>query len=76
MLSALSGVAGSSLAVRLMAFRIYLFPVSVLFLAIGFCLSYWRRMGPRWNRIVLWIAAVLSILLWSLHCLIITIPRG
>lgn len=60
------GLAGGGLAVRLMAYRLYLFPVSVLALAAAFYLSYWRRIGPRWNRILLWVAAVLSALLWSL----------
>ncbi len=67
LLSAGLGVAGGSLAVRLMAYRIYLFPVSVLFLAMGFYLSYWRRVGPRWNRIVLWVSTGVSVFLWSLQ---------
>jgi hypothetical protein len=49
-----------------MAYRVYLFPLSVLSLAAGFYLNYWRRMGPRWNRIVLWASTVLSVFLWSL----------
>ena len=60
------GLAGGGLAVRLMAYRVYLLPVSVLALAAGFYLSYWRRIGPRWNKIVLWTATVLSVFLWSL----------
>lgn len=61
-----AGLAGGSLAVRLTAYRVYLFPVSMLALAAGFYLAYWRRLGPRWNRAVLWIATVLSAFLWSL----------
>lgn len=66
LLSAGIGVAGGSLAVRLMAYRIYLFPVSVAALAAGFYLSYGKRLGPRWNRRALWAATALSALLWSL----------
>ena len=64
------GLAGGGLAVRLMAYRVYLFPLSVLSLAAGFYLNYCRRMGPRWNRIVLWAATVLSVFLWSLPYII------
>ena len=60
------GLAGGGLAVRLMAYRIYLFPVSVLALAAGFYLHYGRRIGARWNRVALWGATVLSVVLWSL----------
>lgn len=60
------GLAGGGLAVRLMAYRVYLFPISVIAIAAGFYLSYWRGLGPRWNKIVLWAAALLSALLWSL----------
>jgi len=44
LLSASAGLAGGSLAVRLTAYRVYLFPVSVLALAAGFYLAYWRRL--------------------------------
>ena len=64
------GVTGGSLAVRLTAYRMYLFPISVLSLVTGFYLAYWRKVGPRWNRIVLWVAAILSALLWSLPYLL------
>jgi len=64
--SAGAGLAGGSLAVRLTAYRPYLFPVSVLALAAGFYLAYAKRLGPRWNRTVLWIATVLSVFLWCL----------
>jgi hypothetical protein len=64
--SAGAGLAGGSLAVRLTAYRPYLFPVSVLALAAGFYLAYAKRLGPPWNRTVLWIATVLSVVLWSL----------
>jgi hypothetical protein len=70
LLSAGAGLAGGSLAVRLMAYRIYLFPASVTFLAFGFYLTYWRKMGPRWNRIVLWAATLVSVILWSLPYLV------
>jgi len=70
LLSAGVGVTGGSLAVRLTAYRIYLFPLSVLSLAIGFYLAYWRKVGPQWNRVALWIATILSALLWSLPYLL------
>ena len=70
LLSAGMGVAGGSLAVRLMAFRIYLFPVSVFSLALGFYLTYWKKMGPRWNRLVLWLATVFTAVLWVLPYLL------
>jgi hypothetical protein len=66
LLSAGAGLAGGSLAVRLTAYRVYLFPVSVLALGAGFYLAYGKRLGPRWSRIVLWMAALLSAALWSL----------
>ncbi len=61
-------VAGS-MAVRLMAYRTYLFAISVLSLAVGFYLSYRRRLGPRWNRVVLWTATVVSAVFWSVNYL-------
>ena len=64
------GLAGGGLALRLMAYRLYLFPLSVLSLAVGFYVTYWRGMGSRWNRIVLWAATVLSVFLWSLPYII------
>ena len=70
LLSAGSGLAGSSLAVRLTAYRPYLFPVWVLALAAGFYLAYWKKLGPRWNRTVLWISTILSAFLWSLPYLL------
>ncbi len=60
------------MTVRLTAYRIYLFPISFLSLAIGFYLTYWKKVGPRWNRIVLWVATVLFALLWSLPYLLRT----
>jgi hypothetical protein len=36
-------------------------------LAFGFYLTYWLKMGPRWNRTVLWAATVISAILWFLH---------
>lgn len=54
------------MAVRLTAYRTYLFPVSILALGVGFYLAYWRQLGPRWNRAVLWAATIVSALLWSL----------
>jgi hypothetical protein len=68
--SAGAGLAGGSLAVRLTAYRVYLFPVSVLALAAGFYLAYVKRLGPRWNRVVLWIATILSAFLWPLPYLL------
>ena len=70
LLSAGAGLAGGSLAVRLTAYRPYLFPVSVLALLAGFYLAYWKKLGPRWNRTVLWIATILSAFLWSLPYLL------
>lgn len=64
LLSAGAGLAGGGLAVRLMAYRIYLFPISVLGLGLGFYLAYRRNIGPRWNRVVLWLATIVSFLLW------------
>ncbi len=69
-LSAGVGLTGGSLAVRLTAYRIYLFPVSVLSLALGFYFSYRKRVGPRWQRVVLWAATVLSAVLWALPYLL------
>ncbi len=66
LLSAGAGLAGSSLVIRLMAYRTYLFPISVLGLGAGFYLAYFRNMGPRWNRVVLWLATLASAVLWSL----------
>ncbi len=68
--SAGAGLAGGSLAVRLTAYRMYLFPVSLAALAVGFYLSYAKRMGPSWNRVVLWVATALTALVWSLPYLI------
>jgi hypothetical protein len=65
-----AGLAGGSLAVRLTAYRVYLFPVSVLALAAGFYLAYGKKLGPRWNRTVLWSATFLSAFLWCLPYLI------
>jgi hypothetical protein len=70
LLSAGVGLAGGSLAVRLMPYRVYLFPVSVAALAAGFYLSYAKRTGPRWNRIFLWAATSLSAFFWSLPYLL------
>jgi len=64
LLSAGTGLAGGGLAVRLMAYRIYLFPISVLGLGLGFYLAYGRKIGPAWNRVVLWLATLVSALLW------------
>ncbi len=47
-----------------MAYRVYLFPVSVLALGIGFYFAYYRKIGPRWSRIMLWLATVVSVFLW------------
>ena len=30
-----------------------------------------KRLGPRWNRTVLWIATILSAFLWSLPYLVV-----
>jgi hypothetical protein len=57
---------GGGLAVRLTAYRVYFLVVSVLALAAGFYLSYGRRIGPRWNRAVLWAATAVSLCLWLL----------
>jgi len=62
--SAGAGLAGGSLAVRLMAYRVYLFPLSALALAMGFYFAYGRKAGPRWNRVVLWLATIVSTVLW------------
>jgi len=75
LLSAGAGLAGGSLALRLMAYRIYLFPVSVLALAAGFYFSYGKEIGPRWNRVVLWIVTGISAVLWSLPYLLSTMQR-
>ena len=64
LLSATAGLAGSGLAVRLMAYRMDLLPISVLGLGLGFYLAYRRHLGPRWNRIALWLATALSVLFW------------
>lgn len=64
LLSAGAGLVGGSLAIRLMAYRPYLLPISVLGLGTGFYLSYHRKIGPGWNRVVLWFATVVSALLW------------
>lgn len=75
LLSAGTGLAGGSLAVRLTAYRMDFLPVSLVALAAGFYLSYWRRMGPRWNRVVLWVASVLTAILWGLPYLIAALQR-
>src|SRR5579884_3302342 len=59
-----------------MAYRIYLFPVSVLALAAGFYFSYGKEIGPRWNRVVLWIVTGISAVLWSLPYLLSTMHRS
>jgi hypothetical protein len=70
LLSAGTGLVGGSLAVRLTAYRPYFFAASVLALAAGFYLDYWKKLGRRWNRPVLWAATVLSAFLWSLPYLL------
>jgi hypothetical protein len=69
-LSAGVGLTSGSLAVRLTAYRVYLFPVSVLALALGYYFSYRKRIGPRWQGVVLWAATVLTAVLWSLPYLL------
>ena len=64
LLSAGASLVGGSLAVRLMAYRLYLLPVSILGLGMGFYLAYRRNIGPRWNRTVLWLATIASAVIW------------
>ncbi len=69
-LSAGVGLTSGSLAVRLTAYRVYLFAVSVLALALGYYFSYRKGIGPRWQRVVLWAATALSAVLWALPYLL------
>lgn len=44
----------------------YLLPVSTGFLGLGFYLAYWKGFGGRRDRLMLWIATVVTVFLWAL----------
>ena len=75
LLSISLGMVASSVAVRLMAYRIYLLPVSALLLGFSFYMTYRNPGAPRWQKILLWIAAALSVLLWSADYLRPLVPQ-
>lgn len=59
------GLAGGAFAARLAELRVYLVPVSAGFLGLGYYFAYWRRFGGHRQRVVLWIATGLAVLLWT-----------
>lgn len=61
---------GGGIAVKLTAYRECLSPALVLALGAGFYLSYGRKLGPRCQRVVLWIVTAMSAALWSLPYLL------
>ena len=41
-----------------------LMSVSAALIALGFYLAYWRGLGGRWQRVVLWVSAPLTVVMW------------
>jgi hypothetical protein len=72
------GVTGGALAARLAGWQFYLVPVSAGFLSLGFYLTYWKRFGRRRDRVILWVAAALTVFLWALPVLfpVLIAPGG
>ena len=60
------GVTGGALAARLAGLQIYLLPISAAFLGLGFYFAYWKGMGGRLDRVILWIATAATVLFWVL----------
>lgn len=57
-------MAGGALAARLAALQILLVPVSAGFLAVGYYLAYWRKLGSLPQRLVLWLATPVTLFFW------------
>ncbi len=73
------GVTGGALAARLAELRVYLLPVSAVSLGFGFYLVYRRGFGGRRDRLILWIATVVTVFFWALPSLfpaLIALRRG
>jgi len=60
------GVTGGALAARLAGLQIYLVLLSAGFLGVGFYLTYWKRFGKPLDRVILWIATLLTLFFWTL----------
>jgi len=48
----------------LAALQVFLVPVSAGFLAVGYYLAYWRKLGSRPQRLVLWLATPVTLFFW------------
>ncbi|MFQ5946903.1 MAG: hypothetical protein ACE5NC_11780 [Anaerolineae bacterium] len=64
------GLTGGALAAGLAGPRIYLVFVSAGFLGLGYYLAYWRGLGGRRQRVILWIATVVAVFFWVLPYLV------
>ena len=64
MLSAGLGLAGGALAAGVAAAQTALMSGSAALIVLGFYLAYGRGMGGRWQRVVLWVSAPLTVLTW------------
>lgn len=60
------GVTGGALAARLAGLQIYLLPISAGFMALGFYLAHKKAMRRRRDRVMLWIAAAVTVFFWVL----------
>ena len=63
------GVTGGALAARVAGWQLYLVPVSAAFLGLGFYFAYWKELGRRWDRVILWIATGATVVFWALPSL-------
>lgn len=64
------GLMGGALAARLAGLQIYLLPISAAFLGVGFYLAYRKRIGRRRDRVILWMATVVTVFFWMLPYLL------
>jgi hypothetical protein len=64
------GVTGGALAARLAGLRLYLLPVSAGALGVGFYLAYWKGMGRRRDRLILWVATAVTLAFWGVPYLL------
>jgi hypothetical protein len=57
-------VASGAIAARVAEWQFLLIPVSLASLALGHYLAHRRGAGGRWQRVLLWTATPVSLLLW------------
>ena len=59
-------MASGAVAARVAELRLLFVAVSVVSLVGGYCLAYRRRGGSRLQRMALWVATPLTVLVWFL----------